>query len=73
MVLADHTTKPWYGQIDETVLRLADEAQQDGKRAVGQTPETPYEVAVKVNQHTSEWFLEVKVQIFDEDGSAFGI
>ena len=74
IVLADHGTKPWYAQIDDTVLRLfRDALQDDNNRAVGMPPDTPYDVAVKVNHYESEWFVEVKVQILDENGMALGI
>jgi hypothetical protein len=74
VVLAAHATKPWYSQIDDTVLRLYREAlKDDNNRAVGMPPETPYDVAVKVNHYESEWFVEVKVQILDENGMALGI
>jgi hypothetical protein len=73
IVLNGHATKPWYPAIDDTVLKLMREAlKADDNRATGFAPETPYDVAVKVKQHTSEWFLEVKVQILNEDGTAIG-
>ena len=72
-VLAAHESKPWYGSIDDTVLDLMRAAvQSDDERATGWAPETPYDVAVKVKQHSQEWFLEVKVQILDENGMALG-
>jgi hypothetical protein len=73
IVLNAHETKPWYGKIDDTVLKLMREASRDDNGlAFGYAPDTPYEVQVKVKQHTSEWFLEVKVQILEEDGTAIG-
>jgi hypothetical protein len=73
IVLNGHATKPWYPAIDDTVLRLMREAlKDDNNRATGYAPETPYDVAVVVKQHTSEWFLQVKVQILDENGMALG-
>ncbi len=73
IVLQDHKTKPWYGNLDDTVLRLFREALQDNEnRATGYAPETPYDIAVKVKQHTTEWFVEVKVQILDDEGRALG-
>ena len=44
----------------------------ENQRATGFAPDTPYDVAVKVKQHSTEWFLEVKVQIVNEDGIAIG-
>ena len=74
IVLADHNTTPWYAQIDDTVLSLFREAlKDDNNRAVGMPPDTPYDVAVKVNHYESEWFVEIKVQIVDENGMALGI
>jgi hypothetical protein len=73
IILEDHTTKPWYGQIDETVLRLLREAlQESDHRASDVAPDSPYAVAVMVVQHTAEWFVEVKVQILEEDGTSIG-
>jgi hypothetical protein len=73
VVLEAHESKPWYGAIDETVLRTMRAAAQDDEGfAMDLAPETPYEVAVKVKHHSSEWFLEVKVQILDENGMALG-
>lgn len=73
IVLAEYKSKPWYGQIDDTVLRLIQEAAEaDDERAVGVAPETPYEVAVKVKQYSSDWFVEVKVQITYADGTSIG-
>jgi hypothetical protein len=73
IVLNGHSTNPWYPAIDDTVLKLMREAlKADQNRATDLAPETPYYVAVKVKQHTNEWFLEVKVQILDEDGTAIG-
>jgi hypothetical protein len=73
VVLEAHESKPWYGAIDETVLRLMREAAKaDEGRAIGFAEDTPYELAVKVKQHSTEWFLEVQVQILDEDGNALG-
>ena len=73
VVLDAHQSKPWYGKIDDTVLRLTREAIDDAEgRATDLAPETPYDVAVKVKQHSTEWFLEVKVQILDENGMALG-
>lgn len=73
VVLEDHESKPWYGSIDDTVLRAMREAvAADDGRATGLAPETPYDVAVMVKQHSTEWFLEVKVQILDENGMALG-
>ena len=73
VVLEAHESKPWYGLIDDTVLRLMREAADspDGW-ATDLAPDTPYDVAVKVKQHSTEWFLEVKVQILDENGMALG-
>lgn len=74
VVLQAHETKPWYAQIDDTVLRLMREAlKDDNNRAIGVAPDTPYDIAVKAKQHTADWFLEVKVQILDENGMALGI
>ena len=73
VVLDAHESKPWYGKIDDTVLRLMREAlDDDDGRATDVAPETPYDVAVTVKQHSTEWFLEVKVQILDENGMALG-
>ena len=73
IVLNAHDTKPWYPAIDDTVLRLMREALRDkDNRASDYVPETPYAVAVTVKQHTTEWFLEVKVQILNSDGTAIG-
>ena len=73
VVMQAHQTKPWYGQIDETVFRLFQEASKDKEGfARDYAPESPYEVGVKVKQHSSEWMVEVKVQILDEDGTAIG-
>lgn len=73
VVLEAHQSKPWYGSIDDTVLRLMREAvDADEGRATDLAPDTPYDVAVKVKQHSTEWFLEVKVQILDENGMALG-
>ncbi len=73
IVLEAHQSKPWYGLIDSTVLRLIREAQDDPDgRATGTAPETPYDIAVKVKQHTAEWFVEVKVQIVNDDGFTVG-
>lgn len=74
IVLNAHETKPWYGNLDDTVLRLMRAAlKDDNNRAVGVAPDTPYDIAVKAKKHTKEWFLEVKVQILDENGMALGI
>jgi hypothetical protein len=74
VVLSAHESKPWYGTIDDTVLDLMREAvDADEGRATGFAPDTPYDVAVTVKQHSTEWFLEVKVQILDENGMALGI
>ena len=73
IVLNAHETKPWYSSIDDTVLRLMREASRaDNNLAFGFAPETPYEIQVKVKQHSTEWFLEVQVQILNEDGTAIG-
>ncbi|MGI9472580.1 MAG: hypothetical protein ACR2NZ_13655 [Rubripirellula sp.] len=73
VVLADHKSSPWYAQIDETVLKLIDEAaNNDSERAVGIAPDTPYEIAVKVKQYTQDWFVEVKVKITYADGTSIG-
>ena len=74
VVLAAHKTKPWYGQIDATVLRLVSEVMQDDQLdfASDLAPETPYEVSVKVKQHSSEWFLQVQVLIRSADGMNVG-
>jgi hypothetical protein len=73
VVLQAHETKPWYGNIDDTVLRLMREALKDDNNISSDfAPDTPYHVQVKVKQHSTEWFLEVKVQIYDEDGTAIG-
>ncbi|MFK8114514.1 MAG: hypothetical protein AB8B91_20100 [Rubripirellula sp.] len=74
VVLQAHDTKPWYGQIDETVLRLMTRAakEQEGIET-DMAPDSPYKVSVKVREHTTEWFLEVKVIILNEDGSSIGI
>ena len=48
-VLTAHETKPWYGQIDETVLRLMREALADSDhRARDLAPDTPYDTTVTV-------------------------
>ncbi len=75
VVLAAHESKPWYAQIDETVLRCFRDAVKDTQdhRSVALAPDTPYKVAVKANQYEKEWFVEVKVQILDENGMALGI
>lgn len=72
-VLEAHESKPWYGRIDDTVLRLMREAikEKDG-RASDVVPDSPYAVAVTVKKYSTDWFLEVKVQILDEDGTAVG-
>lgn len=74
VVLNAHDTKPWYPAIDDTVLRLMREAVSDTEDnyATGFAPDTPYDVGVKVKQYTTEWFLEVKVQIVNADGTAIG-
>ena len=73
IVLQAHETKPWYGQIDDTVLKTMRQAlQEDDDHAIDVAPNTPYHVAVKVKQYSTEWFLQVKVQILDEDGTAVG-
>lgn len=73
IVLEAHETKPWYSLIDDTVLKLMREASRDDNGiAFGYAPDTPYEVQVKVKQHSTEWFLEVKVQILNQDGTAIG-
>lgn len=73
IVFADHQTKPWYEQIDTTLVRLLREASanKDG-RAIGVAPDTPYEIAAKVKQHSSEWFVEFKVQIGYADDTSIG-
>jgi hypothetical protein len=74
VILTAYDTKPWYGTIDETVLRLMSAASKDPEGfAEDVAPETPYRVSVKVKEHSSEWFLQVKVQILNEDGSSIGI
>ena len=74
VVLAAHQTKPWYSQIDDTVLRLFRQAlKADENRATAFVPDTPYDVAVKVNHYEKEWFVEVSTQILDENGMALGI
>ncbi len=73
IVLQAHETKPWYGQIDDTVLKTMRAAlKADDQHEVGFAPDTPYHVAVKVQKHSTEWFLQVKVQIVNEDGTAIG-
>jgi hypothetical protein len=73
VVLEAHESKPWYGLIDETVLRtMREAAEAEEGFATDFAPDTPYEVAVKVKQYSTEWFLEVKVQILDENGMALG-
>ncbi len=74
VVLNAPASKPWYSQVDDTILRLFREAlKADDHRAVGMPPETPYDIAVKVNQYSTEWFVEVRIQILDENGMALGI
>lgn len=73
VVMQAHDTKPWYGQIDETVMTLLPRAVQDPEGLVVGYPEgTPYHVQLKLKEHTAEWFLEVKVQILSEDGTNIG-
>ncbi len=73
IVLNGFETKPWYSEIDDTVLKLLRESlRSDNNRATGYAPETPYDIAVKTNHYDHEWFVEVKVQILDEDGTAIG-
>ena len=74
VVLAAHQTKPWYEQIDATVLRLVREVIQDDQVDLVSdlAPETPYEVSVKVKHHSSEWFVQVQVLIVSADGINVG-
>ncbi|TWU55435.1 hypothetical protein Poly59_17330 [Rubripirellula reticaptiva] len=74
VVLNAHESKPWYGQIDDTVLRLMRESlrSETGEVAEGYADETPYEVTAKVKKNGNEWFLQIKTQILDEDGNALG-
>lgn len=74
VVLADHSTKPWYGQIDDTVLTLARRVLKDDQRELASdlAPETPYDVAVKIKQHSTEWFVQVQVAILNDDGINVG-
>ncbi len=74
-VLDAHQTKPWYGQIDETVLQCFRKAVAEKKShgISSLAPATPYKVVVKANHYDKEWFVEVKVQILDEKGMALGI
>lgn len=73
IVLADHETKPWYQQIDATLVRLLREASADKDgRAIGVAPNTPYKIATKVKQHSSQWFVEFKVQIGYADDTSIG-
>lgn len=74
VVLNAHETKPWYGQIDDTVLRLVRDVIKDDDRdtATGFAPDTPYDVSVKIKKHSTEWFLQVEVVIVNEDGTSIG-
>ncbi|MEE2937342.1 MAG: hypothetical protein VYA84_15250 [Planctomycetota bacterium] len=74
VVLAAHQTKPWYEQIDATVLRLVREVIQDDQVDLVSdlAPETPYEVSVKIKHHSSEWFVQVQVLIVSADGINVG-
>lgn len=74
VVLAAHQTKPWYGQIDETVLKLMSIVMRDDQvdLASDLAPETPYEVSVKIKHHSSEWFVQVQVLIVSADGINVG-
>lgn len=74
VVLADHTTKPWYGAIDDTILQLIPRAIANGETnsAADFAPDTPYDVSVVVKHHSSHWFVQVKTQIVDKDGNALG-
>lgn len=73
-VLAAHQTKPWYGQIDATILKLVNNVMQDAQvdLASDLAPETPYEVSVKIKHHSSEWFVQVQVLIVSADGINVG-
>ncbi|MGV3484567.1 MAG: hypothetical protein ACO1RT_09130 [Planctomycetaceae bacterium] len=73
IVLADHSTKPWYGAIDDTVLSLFRQAvKADENIAVGVAPDTPYESQVTVKHYDAEWFVEVNTKILDENGMSLG-
>lgn len=74
VVLAAHQTKPWYGQIDATILKLMNNVMQDDQvdLASDLAPETPYEVSVKIKHHSSEWFVQVQVLIVSADGINVG-
>lgn len=73
VVLDDHASKPWYGLIDASVMQSLGEAcdAADGI-ARNVAPETPYDITVKVKKHSTEWFVEVRVQILDDNGMAVG-
>jgi len=73
VVLKSHETKPWFAAIDDPVLDLFRSAlRANDDVAVGSVPETPYEARLTVKQNGSEWFVEVQVQILDENGQALG-
>lgn len=74
VVLADHTTKPWYGAIDDTIMGLIPRAlaNTETNSASDFAPDTPYDVTVTVKNNTSHWFMQVKTQIVNPDGTALG-
>jgi len=73
VVLNSYDTKPWYNNIDDTVLKLTRRAMQsDSGVASDFAPDTPYEVSTKVKKHSQEWFLQVEVVIYNQDGTAIG-
>ena len=74
LVLDDTDHKPWYEEIDETVLRLFRLAADDQTSVeTDLAPDTPYLVSAKVRHQGTEWFVQIRVQILDEDGNALGI
>ena len=73
VVLAAHESKPWYGQIDAAMLEMVTVAYEDDNGiATTYVPETPYHLTMKVKDNGSEWFVEAKVKILEEDGSSIG-
>ncbi len=74
VVLKDHVSNPWYSNLDDTALTLMRRSMKspDGEIASDHVPDTPYDVAAKVKKNGSEWFLQIKTQILDEDGNALG-
>ncbi len=73
VVLDQRGPNPWYRAIEPTIFSLMDKALTEKSQAVDIAPQSPYKVAVKVNKHTAEWFVEVDVRIVDESGDNVGL